>query len=85
MGIVVLLAEDKLIMEGRKFEQKRLEDITKRYINEYIKCQICKSTNTIMDKDSSSRMFVMRCNDCNSKRTVAAIKSGVGAVKRNAT
>ena len=33
LGIMVLLAEEKLVMEGRRIEQKKIEDITKKYIS----------------------------------------------------
>lgn len=76
-------------MEGRKIDVKKVEDITKKYISrlvltldEYIKCQICKSTNTIMDKNKNSRMLEMICQKCQSKRTVLPIKSSLATIKK---
>lgn len=35
LGILVLLAEDKLVMEGRKIDQNKVLEITKRYVSRF--------------------------------------------------
>ena len=76
LGIEPILQEEALLMEGRRFDKETLQTITKKYILEYIKCPYCSSTNTELYKDSSIREYIMKCNACQSKKTMTAIKGG---------
>lgn len=66
-----------LIIKG-KFKPTQMESILRQYIREYIICQTCKSSNTVMEK--IERLYFMLCNDCSSRRTVAPLKAGFSAV-----
>jgi translation initiation factor 2 subunit 2 len=39
-------------------------------------CPGCKSVDTLLDKDSATRLMHLRCQQCGASRTVQAIKSG---------
>lgn len=67
--------ENQLIIKG-KFTNKHIENLLTKYIKEYVTCQMCKSPNTLLTKDNSTRLQVMQCNVCGSTRTVANIKVG---------
>ena len=67
--------ENQLIIKG-KFTNKHIENLLTKYIKEYVTCQMCKSPNTALAKDNSTRLQVMQCNICGSTRTVANIKVG---------
>ena len=41
---------------------------------EYVKCPLCHSANTLMEKDQNIRQMVMKCEACKSTRTLAQIK-----------
>lgn len=50
--------------------------------DEYIKCKICKSTKTLMERNKNSRMLETKCEDCHSRVTVKQIKSALAAIKK---
>ena len=76
LGIEPILQEEALLMEGRRFDKESLQSITKKYILEYIKCPYCSSTNTQFFKDSSIRQYILKCEACQSSKTMIAIKGG---------
>lgn len=45
-----------------------------RYIKEYVTCHTCRSPDTILQKDA--RLYFLQCEQCNSRCSVAPIKSG---------
>jgi translation initiation factor 2 subunit 2 len=70
--------QQRLIMKGR-FLPKAFEGCLRRYMNEYVLCNSCKSPDTLLDRDSSSRIMFLRCQQCGASRTVSAIKAGFQA------
>ena len=36
----------------------------------------CKSPDTLLDKDQSTRLYVLRCQQCGAGRSVTAMKQG---------
>ena len=71
----------RLVIKG-KFVPKFIESLLKKYIVEYVTCQMCRSPNTELTKDSSTRLQFCTCKDCGSSRSVAAIRSGYHATSR---
>ncbi|CAM8897620.1 unnamed protein product [Rhodiola kirilowii] len=65
--------QQRLVVKGR-FAPKNFEGILRRYINEYVICNGCKSSDTILSKEN--RLLFLRCEQCGSGRTVAPIKAG---------
>ncbi|KAL3625839.1 hypothetical protein CASFOL_030368 [Castilleja foliolosa] len=65
--------QQRLVIKGR-FAPKNFEGILRRYINEYVICNGCKSPDTILSKEN--RLFFLRCEKCGSGRSVAQIKAG---------
>jgi translation initiation factor 2 subunit 2 len=70
--------QQRLIMKGR-FLPKAFEGCLRRYMNEYVLCNSCKSPDTLLDRDSSTRIIHLRCQACGASRTVSAIKQGFQA------
>jgi len=68
-------AQARLIVKGR-FLPKAFEGVLRRYVNEYVLCSSCKSADSLLDRDSSTRVTSLRCQQCGASRTVAAIKAG---------
>lgn len=68
----------RLIVKGR-FLPKAFETVLRRYINDYVLCNSCKSVDTLLDRDSSTRIMFLRCQQCSASRTVSAIKAGFQA------
>ncbi|XP_057477230.1 eukaryotic translation initiation factor 2 subunit beta-like [Actinidia eriantha] len=50
--------QQRLVVKGR-FAPKNFEGILRRYINEYVICNGCKSPDTILSKEN--RLFFLRC------------------------
>lgn len=76
--------QQRLVVKGR-FLPKVFEGVLRRYVNEYVMCNGCKSPDTILSKEN--RLFFLRCEQCGSSRSVAPIKAGFVARvgKRKAT
>lgn len=68
--------QQRLVVKGR-FAPKNFESILRKYINEYVICNGCKSPDTILSKEN--RLFFLRCEQCGSSRSVAQIKAGFQA------
>ena len=73
--------ETQMILKGR-YQEKQIENLLKKYITEYVMCQMCKSIDTILTKDSSIRMFTMTCKRCACTRSVQSIKEGYHHVSK---
>ena len=64
----------QLYLKGR-YNNKHVESLLKKYVQEYVTCKICNSPNTILRKDNSARIQILHCNNCNSDKTVTQIKT----------
>jgi translation initiation factor 2 subunit 2 len=71
----------RLIIRG-KYVGKYIESLLRKYVIEYVTCEMCRSPNTNLVKDTGSRLFFLNCNDCGSRRSVAPIRSGYHATSR---
>jgi translation initiation factor 2 subunit 2 len=71
----------RLIIRG-KYVPKYIESLLRKYVVEYVTCEMCRSPNTDLEKDSGTRLFFCECRDCGSVRSVAAIRSGYHATSR---
>ncbi len=61
---------------------KNIESLIIKYISEYVSCPQCKSSDTVLTRDNSTRLMQMKCNVCLQERSVNQIKSGFQAVKQ---
>jgi len=71
----------RLIIRG-KYLGKYIESLLRKYVVEYVTCTMCRSANTLLNKDAQSRLFFIDCQDCGSNRSVASIRSGYHATSR---
>jgi translation initiation factor 2 subunit 2 len=71
----------RLVIKG-KYVPKYIESLLKKYIVEYVTCRMCRSPNTELKKDSSTRLQFCHCRDCGSSRSVIPIRSGYHATSR---
>ena len=74
-------AKNQLIIKG-KYVNKKLESILKKYIATYVACNMCRSPNTILERDHVTKLYFVNCKNCGCKRSVAAIKSGYHAISK---
>ncbi|KAI3659181.1 hypothetical protein MP638_006963 [Amoeboaphelidium occidentale] len=63
----------RLVIKGR-YQQRQIENVLRKYIDEYVMCKTCKSTDTHLNKEN--RLSFLHCDTCGSSRTVTAIKTG---------
>jgi translation initiation factor 2 subunit 2 len=73
--------ETQMILKGRYLE-KQIESLLRKYITEYVMCQMCKKIDTVLTKDSTIRMFTMTCKKCGCTRSVQPIKEGYHHVSK---
>lgn len=72
----------RLVIRG-KLIPKSIESLLRKYIIEYVSCQMCKSFDkTNLSKDSVSRLHFLECDNCGCSRSVAPIRSGYHAQTR---
>ena len=71
----------RLVIRG-KYVPKYIESLLRKYIVEYVTCQMCRSPSTSLTRDSVSRLFFLHCQDCGSSRSVAPIRAGFHAQTR---
>ena len=67
--------QQRLMVKGR-FLPKAFEGGLRRYVNEYVLCHACKSPDTLLDKDQTTRLYVLRCQQCGASRSVSTMKQG---------
>lgn len=72
---------ERLVIRG-KYVPKYIESLLRKYVVEYVTCEMCRSPNTSLERDSHSRLYFLDCKDCGSRRSVAPIKSGYHATMR---
>merc|ERR1712232_1287146 len=70
-----IAGDGQLILKGR-YMAKHAESLLRKYIKEFVTCEMCKSANTTLSRDSSTRLHIVSCANCGASRTAASIKSG---------
>jgi len=71
--------QNRLILKGR-FLPKVFEGVLRHYFIDYVICNMCKSSDTQLVKEQSSRLSYCRCQACGASRSVGSIASGFRAV-----
>jgi translation initiation factor 2 subunit 2 len=76
-----IAGDGQLILKGR-YMQKHTESLLRKYIKEFVTCGMCKSGDTTLERDQSSRLYMVNCSNCNASRNATAIKAGFHATTR---
>eukprot|EP00746_Dinoflagellata_sp_MGD_P162562 gnl/MRDRNA2_/MRDRNA2_90179_c0_seq1.p1 gnl/MRDRNA2_/MRDRNA2_90179_c0~~gnl/MRDRNA2_/MRDRNA2_90179_c0_seq1.p1 ORF type:complete len:209 (-),score=66.13 gnl/MRDRNA2_/MRDRNA2_90179_c0_seq1:226-852(-) len=76
-----IAGDGQLILKGR-YMQKHTESLLRKYIKEFVTCGMCKSGDTVLERDQSSRLYMVNCSNCNASRNATAIKAGFHATTR---
>mmetsp|Transcript_6712 Transcript_6712/g.21142 ORF Transcript_6712/g.21142 Transcript_6712/m.21142 type:complete len:213 (+) Transcript_6712:219-857(+) len=71
----------RLVIKG-KYMPKYIESLLRKYILEYVTCQMCRSPTTTLSRDPVSRLYFLHCNNCGGSRSVAPIRAGFHAQTR---
>merc|ERR1719489_66303 len=70
-----------LVLKGR-YNQKHIENLLRKYIQEYVACTMCRSANTSLIRDNATRLYDIKCQACGASRSVTPINKGFQAVGR---
>lgn len=73
--------EMNMILQGI-YRPRVVEKLYNKYLDNYVRCSNCKNYQTKLDKDPSTRLYMMECKQCGSTKSVATIKAGYHALKR---
>ena len=65
--------DGQLMIRGR-WRKLHIQSVLKSYVKLYILCEDCKSLNTTIDKNNSTRLYELKCNDCCAERTCKRIQ-----------
>merc|ERR1719352_1996731 len=76
-----LAGEGQLVVKGR-FTGKQVETLLRKYISTYVTCAMCKSPQTKLERDPSTRLHNIKCSACGSFKSVPPIKAGFHATTR---
>jgi translation initiation factor 2 subunit 2 len=71
----------RLILKGKYLPQD-LESLITKYIQEYVTCQNCQSLETLLIRDTVSRLHFIQCEHCHARKSVKPVKSGFKAVSK---
>jgi len=74
-------SNDRLLLAG-KYNTSHIGALLRKYVEQYVQCGACSSTETTLIRDSVSRLSFLECSSCASKRSVTQIKAGFRAVTR---
>ena len=76
-----ITADEQLVLRGR-YTQRHMESLLRKYITEYVQCEMCRSTNTEFNRDSSTRLYEFGCLNCGATKTVHSIRTGFHATTK---
>merc|ERR1712014_246196 len=76
-----IAGDGQLILKGR-YLPKHAESLLRKYIKGFVTCEMCKSADTDLNRDSSSRLYMVNCKNCGASRAASSIKTGYHAVTR---
>jgi len=76
-----MTSQQQFLLKG-KFKPKYIESLLKKYITEYVTCNMCRGVDTNLSRDTGARMSIMTCESCGATRAVAAIQKGFLAATR---
>jgi translation initiation factor 2 subunit 2 len=68
-------SNSRLLIRG-KFTSKHLQTVMQKYMTNYVACQMCHGSDTLLIKDTITRIYFMNCESCGSSRSVQPIKNG---------
>ena len=76
-----ITGDHQLVLKGR-YTSRHVESLLRKYISEYVLCEMCRSTNTEFNRDSSTRLYQVSCLNCGATKTVHSIRTGFHATTK---
>ena len=75
LGTDASLDANMRLIVKKKFSAKDFEHVIRRYMNEYVLCDLCKSPETLLSKDQNTRLISLNCKQCHASKSVSGIKN----------
>jgi translation initiation factor 2 subunit 2 len=72
-----------LILTGR-WTDANIRSVVTKYTNSFVLCENCKSLNTTMSRNNSTRLFEINCNKCHSQRCCKRIENAFRTIANKA-
>ena len=82
VGTLCSITQDGALLIRGIFPAIKIESCLKKYIDLYGKCGMCKSLETELFKDATTRLMMMTCKFCKAVRSVQAITTGFHATTK---
>jgi len=73
--------DKRLLLKGR-FRANQIQAVLTSYARQYVICSNCGSPNTTLNRDNANRLYFLKCNNCQSRRSVATVRKGFRATMR---
>jgi translation initiation factor 2 subunit 2 len=71
----------RFVIKG-KYMPQYIESLLRKYISEYVTCQLCRQPDTTITRDPTSRLYFVKCESCGGTRSVAQIQKGFHATAK---
>jgi translation initiation factor 2 subunit 2 len=82
IGSLTSITQDGALLIRGVLPNTKIESLVRKYIENYVKCPMCRSTNTTLHKDADTRLMTLQCNFCKASRTSAPITVGFHATMK---
>jgi len=82
LGAVSSVTQDGALLIRGVFQTLKIEICLKKYIEQYVKCGMCRQMTTILSKNPETRLTMMSCSHCGACRSVANIVAGFHATTK---
>lgn len=83
LGVLTSVTEGGALLIRGIFPGQKLEGLIRKYMENYVKCVMCRATKTVLRKDTVSRLMMMDCDICKASRSVNAIQAGFHATTKS--
>ena len=82
LGCNGTIGTDNMLILNGGYQQKHFIKIIKKYIEMYVKCNVCQAYNSKIEKDVKTRLEFLICDNCKASRTVPPITKQYEATRR---
>ena len=82
LGCNGTIGSDNMLILNGGYQQKHFIKIIKKYIETYLKCEVCQAYKSIIEKDTKTRLECLKCFICGASRTVPPIGRTFTATRR---
>ena len=82
LGCNGTIGSDNMLILNGGYQQKHFIKIIKKYIEVYVKCDVCNGYESKIEKDTKTRLEWLKCANCGASRTVPQITKTFEARRR---